>query len=74
MTDDLQTIIETISVGNSYKITAIDVHTGVEATVICPKNTTKLQREQLAANKLKYVMSKQKPESSDNSNSSNNLY
>jgi len=74
MTEDLRTIIETVSAGNSLKITAIDALTGMEATVICPKNTTKLQREQLAIQKLKYVSNKKKAESSNDSDSNNNLF
>ena len=51
-------IIETLALGNSLKVTAIDTVTGVEASVVADKRTTELARQQLAIRKLEYVLKK----------------
>lgn len=50
--------IETIAIGHSVKITAIDPATGIEASIIGPANFTKEQLARQAVKKLRYVLDK----------------
>lgn len=52
------TIIETIQVGNSMKVTAIDPVTMREASVIVPAHTSRSEMINLAVKKLQYVQQK----------------
>ena len=53
-------IVEMTRIGNQVKATACDPHTGTEATVIAPANTTKKDLMDLAVRKLRYVLAKPK--------------
>lgn len=44
--------IEFYALGNSVKVTAIDPHTGLEATIVAPANANKEYMKQQAAAKL----------------------
>lgn len=56
-------IIETIKVGNSIKMSAIDPLTGQEASIICPVHGfNKLNAQKIAIRKLEYVIEKKKAE------------
>ena len=51
-------ILEIIQQGRYLKVTAIDEETGIEATIVADPNTPRHQLEQLAIQKLHYVMKK----------------
>lgn len=51
-----EVIFEYYQAGNAIKVTAIDVETGTETTVITPKNLSEQQRKIIALQKLQYVM------------------
>ena len=53
-------ILEVIQQGRYLKVTAIDEATGTEATFVADANTPRPQLEQLAVQKLLYVMNKQR--------------
>jgi hypothetical protein len=53
-------IFEFITLGTYTKVSAIDVQTGVEASVTCPKNLSQKDMQIMAENRLKFVMSKKK--------------
>lgn len=55
-------IIETVTLGNSMKATAIDPVTLTEATVIVPPRTSRAEAEMLAIRKLHYLLDKKKGE------------
>jgi len=52
--------IEFFTVGNSVKVSAIKTRTGREVSTVGPKTTTRNDRSKLAAQKLKYVINKEK--------------
>lgn len=54
---DAEIIIEFIEVGQSVKVSAVDVASGVEVSIIGPVSATREQLEQTAVAKLKYVLS-----------------
>lgn len=54
-----QAIIEYVQVGAIVRVTAIDPITGTEAVFQAPVNTPRSSLEQMALNKLRYVLSKQ---------------
>lgn len=51
-------IIETVSLGNSVKVTAIDQATGLEGTIVADPRTSEKQRNDLAVRKLQWVIAK----------------
>ena len=55
---DTGIIVEFIEMGPSVKVSAIDVASGEEVSIIGPATATQAQLEQIAVAKLKYVMSK----------------
>ncbi len=58
--EDTGIIIETVSLGNSLKVTAIDPATGREASIVADPRTPEILRERLAVRKLRYVQAKLK--------------
>lgn len=58
-----QYIIEFIKIGDSVKVSAIDPATGTEACIVAPaKGVTQERMKELAVQKLRYVMEKNKAE------------
>ena len=56
---DSQFIIEFVRVGDSVKVSAIDPKTGTETCIVAPaKGSTQKQMQDIAIQKLKYVLSK----------------
>lgn len=54
-------IVEFIRVGDYVKVSAIDPKTGIEACIMTPvQGVTQKQRQDLAVQKLKYVINKSK--------------
>jgi len=51
-------IIETQRIGAILRVAAVDVATGTEVVFQAPATATRASIERLAANKLRYVMSK----------------
>ena len=51
-------LFEYVQFGNSMKVTAIDTATSTEVCVITPINISQQQMQQLALQKLHYVMNK----------------
>ena len=52
--------IEFIQQGRYVKVTAVDADTGTEASIVGDASTPQKQLEQLAAQKLRYVLNKGK--------------
>ncbi len=52
-------LFEYVQLGNSMKVTAIDTATSTEVCVITPINISQQQMQQLALQKLQYVMCKE---------------
>ncbi|MDA0781548.1 MAG: hypothetical protein PQ612_04135 [Rickettsiales bacterium] len=56
---DNQYIIEFVRVGDSVKVSAIDPKTGTETCIVAPvKGVTQKQMQDLAIQKLEYVLRK----------------
>ncbi|PIR37469.1 MAG: hypothetical protein COV35_10285 [Alphaproteobacteria bacterium CG11_big_fil_rev_8_21_14_0_20_39_49] len=56
---DNQYIIEFVRVGDSVKVSAIDPKTGTETCIVAPvKGVTQKQMQDLAIQKLQYVLRK----------------
>ena len=55
---DTEIIIEFIEVGNSVKVSAVDVASGEEVSIVGPTSASREQLEQTVLAKLKYVLSK----------------
>ncbi|MDX2027040.1 MAG: hypothetical protein SFW62_00195 [Alphaproteobacteria bacterium] len=55
-----EVIIEYTRVGNSVRVTAVDVATGTEVTFQAPSNASTPDLQRIAINKLTYVMNKRK--------------
>jgi predicted acylesterase/phospholipase RssA len=53
-------IIECTPIGTSLRVTAVDVATGTEVHFQAPANAGKAELHRIAANKLQYVLRKQK--------------
>jgi hypothetical protein len=53
-----EVIFEIRRIGNSAKVTAVDVETGIEATVAGPAYSSDFSLEQAARRKLAYVLAK----------------
>ena len=66
-----EVIFEYVPVGASVKISAIDVETGTEVSVIGPSTASRMELERVALGKLRYVLEKkvsgetEKPSGSD---------
>lgn len=60
MSKPREIIIETVRIGNSLRVTAVDAATGTEVTFQTPANLPPSGIRALAVSKLKYVMNKQK--------------
>jgi len=54
---DPEVIIEFIEIGQSVKVSAIDVASGEEVSIVGPVSATRDQLERTAVAKLKYVLS-----------------
>lgn len=55
-----EAIIEYTRVGNSIRVTAVDVATGTEVTFQAPAGASTADMQRIAINKLTYVMNKRK--------------
>jgi len=55
-----EAIIEYTRVGNSVRVTAVDVETGTEVVFQAPVTASQADMQRTAINKLKYVLGKQK--------------
>ena len=53
-----EVLFEVVPVGNALRVTAIDVETGVEATIIAASNITRYSLKANAMRKLAHVLSK----------------
>ncbi|ABS64513.1 hypothetical protein Plav_2906 [Parvibaculum lavamentivorans DS-1] len=51
-------IIEYTPIGGSVKVTAVDVETGTEVSVVGPATAAEVELERVAVRKLRYVMEK----------------
>lgn len=51
-----EVLFEYISLGNSVKITAIDVNRKIEAVVVAPSGLSEAQMQKLALDKLNYII------------------
>ncbi len=74
MTNNANIIIETISLGGSLKVSAIDTESGIEASIIASPKTSQHEREQLAIRKLEYVMKKKKKSPDTDNSEQDDLY
>ena len=54
--------IEFVTIDNQVKVTAIEPSSGIEASVICPVQSTRKQMADLAIRKLHYVLKKRNHE------------
>ena len=52
-------LFEYVQLGNSMKVIAIDTNTSTEVCVVTPINISQQQMQQLALQKLQYVMNKE---------------
>ncbi|HPF46737.1 MAG: hypothetical protein KDF58_02180 [Alphaproteobacteria bacterium] len=57
--DENEFIIEFIAMGNSVKVTCIDLKSGREVSTIGPANLSKDQLSKAAINKMHYVLKKE---------------
>ncbi len=55
-----EVIFEYTHVGNSVRVTAVDVATGIEATIQLPPSLSQGDMRKAALRKLEYVMGKKK--------------
>lgn len=55
-----EVIFEYLQIGRTVKVTAVDIETGTETTVITPSTISEQQRKMIALQKLYYVMQKSK--------------
>lgn len=60
MTGEREVIFEFVQVGGSVKVTAVDVATGIEASIVGDPNAGEAALKRFARQKLDYVMAKQK--------------
>lgn len=51
-------ILEFTQIGSYVKVCAVDEATGIEAVVTCPVNLSRVDMEQHAINRLKYLLKK----------------
>ena len=57
-----EVIFEYIPIGGSVKVTAVDVTTGLEVSVIGPSIAAQSELERVAVQKLRYMLEKKKNE------------
>lgn len=57
---DGEVLVEFYRVGNSVKVSAIDVMTYVEVSIIAPTDSTEKQMTDTVLQKLNYVLAKRK--------------
>ncbi|WP_293331900.1 serine hydroxymethyltransferase [Parvibaculum sp.] len=55
-----EVIFEYIPIGSSVKVTAVDVSTGLEVSVVGPSIAARSELERVALRKLRYMLDKQK--------------
>ncbi|WP_421865838.1 DUF6898 family protein [Parvibaculum sp.] len=55
-----EVIFEYIPIGSSVKVTAVDVSTGLEVSVVGPSVAARSELERVAIRKLRYMLDKQK--------------
>ena len=60
MSGEREIIFEFFQVGGSVKVTAVDVASGIEASIVGDPNAGEAALKRLARQKLDYVMAKQK--------------
>jgi len=60
MTGEREVIFEFLQMGGSVKVTAIDVATGTEASIVGDPHAGEATLKRVAKQKLDYVMAKQK--------------
>jgi len=65
-------ILEFTAIGSYVKVTAVDVNTGVEASISSAKNVSKEDMKQHAIRRLHYVMKKKGLIADDSSNNTKN--
>lgn len=53
-----EVIFEFIPVGASMKVTAVDVETAIEVSIVGPSSAAQTELENLAVRKLRYVLEK----------------
>lgn len=53
-------LVEFVQVGSSVKVSAVDVVTGREVSIVGPANSSRHHLSQVAIRKLKYVLAKEK--------------
>ena len=53
-------LVEFIQIGSSVKVSAIDPVSGREVSIVGPASASRTQLSQVAVNKLKYVLAKEK--------------
>ncbi len=54
-------LVEFVQVGTSVKVSAIDVVTGREVSIVGPVSSSRHHLSQVAVRKLKYVLAKERP-------------
>ena len=57
-----EVIFEYLPIGASVKVSAIDVETGLEVSVVGPAIASRAELERLAANKLRYMLARRRDE------------
>jgi hypothetical protein len=60
MAAEREVIFEFLHVGTAYKVTAVDVATGIEASIVADPSVSETALKRLAQQKLDYVMAKRK--------------
>ncbi len=58
--DEGKFFVEFIQVGTSVKVSAVDPVTGREVSIVGPTSATRHHLSQVAVNKLKYILAKEK--------------
>lgn len=54
-------LVEFIQIGSSVKVSAIDPVSGREVSIVGPATASRAQLTNVAVNKLKYILAKEKP-------------
>ena len=55
-----EVLFEFVKLGNSVRVTALDVKSGTEAITVVPANISQEQMKQAALKKLKFLLEKEK--------------
>lgn len=58
-------IFEFTPIGASVKVTAVDVSSGLEVSVVAPSSAARTELERIALQKLRYMLGRQTNESDD---------